>query len=168
MKRLSSVFRMVLAALAVTTVCLGIPSSVASSQDASASNTKAAPTPAAIAVPALRSDVAEVVKRYQSGINKEVIINYINNTSDAVSLEHRWNSLSAYFGNAAGDYRSYAPARRPVTTSAGHAAVLHAAATVGSNGGAKWCHGNSAEFAGCDSGQRQLLDVTTSFGLSGL
>ena len=80
MKHHSSLFRMALAAIAATAVCLGAPWSVAKAQNTS-------PTNASVAQgPALPYGAGEVVKMYQGGINKDVIINYINSTALPYSL----------------------------------------------------------------------------------
>jgi hypothetical protein len=81
MKKYPSVFRMALAAITATAV--GAFCAVASAQTSSTTNAPAVTPPPASApqAPALPYGVGEVVKMYQGGINKEVIINYINNTA---------------------------------------------------------------------------------------
>ena len=80
MKNHSSVFRIALAAITATAVYLGTPGSIASAQNT--------PTPNASVVqaPALAYGVGEVVKMYQGGINKDIIVNYINSTALPYSL----------------------------------------------------------------------------------
>jgi hypothetical protein len=110
MKDRSSVFRKAIAAITAAAVCLGVPWS-ASAQNASTPNASATtvnpngyvPGSAAIApgtttftppsggAPTTQNltlayGVGEVVKMYQGGINKDVIVNYINNTALAYHL----------------------------------------------------------------------------------
>ena len=82
MKKCPSVFR-IATAIGAVAFC-----TVASAQDSSTTNATAATAPpvatappAAPAAPSLPYGVGEVVKMYQGGINKEVIVNYINNTA---------------------------------------------------------------------------------------
>ncbi len=75
MKRYSSVFRTALAVLTAATVCLGAPWTVVSAQNTSTANA------GATRVPALPYGASEVVKMYQGGIHKDVIVNYINNSA---------------------------------------------------------------------------------------
>src|ERR1035441_6195007 len=77
MKRRFSVFRMAIVAMTATTVCLG-GGFVANAQNAPTS----APPPAVSAPPAaaLPYGATEVVKMYQKGISKDVIVNYVRNT----------------------------------------------------------------------------------------
>jgi hypothetical protein len=75
MKNHPSVFRMALAAVTATAIYFGAPGSIASAQNTSATNASAAKAPA------LAYGVGEVVKMYQGGINKDVIVNYINSTA---------------------------------------------------------------------------------------
>jgi uncharacterized membrane protein YgcG len=89
MKKCPSVFRMAVAAITATAV--GAFCTVASAQNSPSTNAPAtapvaasvpqAAAPAPAAVPALPYGVGEVLKMYQGGINKEVIVNYINSTA---------------------------------------------------------------------------------------
>jgi len=65
---------MALAAITATTVSLGVPAMVANAQ-----NTVPPPASASQA-PGVQYSVGEVIKLYQSGINKDVIVSYINNS----------------------------------------------------------------------------------------
>jgi len=103
MKNRPVVFRMAIAACTVAMVCLGVPWS-ASAQGASTANTVTSPsgtsapgtitfTPASGGSAAAAAQnltlpygVGEVLKMYQGGINKDVIINYIDNTALAYHL----------------------------------------------------------------------------------
>lgn len=101
MKGCPPVFRMTLAAVMAAMVCLGGPSASAQNTSATAvaqpnpSNpsgiflgpdsmaanaTSYTPAPRAASVPGLPYGVGEVLKLYQGGIKKDVIIQYINNT----------------------------------------------------------------------------------------
>jgi hypothetical protein len=83
MKKVSSVFRMALSAITAPAVCLRVLCGVASAQTSSPA-TNAAAAPAVTATPPRPPDLpygaGEVVKMYQGGIDKDVIVNYINNT----------------------------------------------------------------------------------------
>jgi uncharacterized membrane protein YgcG len=81
MKKYSTVFRMALAAVTATAIA-GF-CAIAGAQTSSTTNAAVATPPPAASPPAptLLYGVGEVVKMYQGGINKEVIINYINNTA---------------------------------------------------------------------------------------
>jgi hypothetical protein len=83
MKNRSSVFPMALAAIAAAGVCLNAPWSAARAQSSSTANYSTTPPPAASAnqAPALPYGAGEVVKMYQAGISKDVIVSYINNSS---------------------------------------------------------------------------------------
>jgi hypothetical protein len=83
MKDRSSVFRMTLAAITATAVSIAEPWSIASAQNTPTPNNSAASPPAVSVAqtPALPYGVGEVVKMYQGGINKEVIVNYVNTTA---------------------------------------------------------------------------------------
>src|ERR1700722_2040729 len=104
MKQNPSNFRMALAAITATAIYLGVACSLALAQDTTTTNASAAPQPAASVVqsnpsgvfpppgsstvapgapqvPAMNFGVSEVVKMYQGGINKDIIINYINSTA---------------------------------------------------------------------------------------
>lgn len=83
MKNRTSVFPMALAAIAAAAVCLGVPWSAARAQNSSTASYSIAAAPAAGArqVPALPYGAGEVMKMYQGGINKDVIVSYINNSS---------------------------------------------------------------------------------------
>jgi hypothetical protein len=83
MKHHPSVFPMALAAFTTAAVCLGGPWGAANAQNASTTNAGVATTPGASAVqaPALPYGALEVVKMYQGGVSKDVIISYINSTS---------------------------------------------------------------------------------------
>jgi hypothetical protein len=74
---------MALAAIAAAVIGLGTPGGVARAQNASSTNAATAAPPAAAAAhaPALPSGAAEVVKLYKGGIDKDVIIDYINSTA---------------------------------------------------------------------------------------
>jgi hypothetical protein len=80
MKNRPTVFRM---ALAVIAVCLGVPGDAAKAQNASMTNASASTPPAVSApqAPALPYGAGEVLKLYQGGINKDVIVNYIDSTA---------------------------------------------------------------------------------------
>jgi len=75
MKRYSSVMRMAIVAITVATIYLGAPLTDADAQNTSTTKASAAQAPA------LAYGVGEAVKLYQAGINKDVIVNYINNTA---------------------------------------------------------------------------------------
>jgi hypothetical protein len=75
MKNHSSVFRMALAAVTATAIYFGTPGSIASAQNTSTTNASG------VQAPALAHGVGEVVKMYQSGINKDILVNYVNNTA---------------------------------------------------------------------------------------
>jgi len=99
MKNRPLAFLMALAVVTATAICLGAPLSTASAQSTSTTNTSpttppqvsAATPPAASTAqaPALPYGVGEVVKLYQGGINKDVIVNYINNTAPPYHLRVR-------------------------------------------------------------------------------
>lgn len=75
MKNYPSVFRMALAAIITTAVYVGASSSTATAQNTSPATVSTAPAPA------LPYGAGEVVKMYKGGINKDVIVSYINNTA---------------------------------------------------------------------------------------
>jgi hypothetical protein len=77
------VVRLTLAAVAATAVCLVVSSTVASAQSAATANDGSTRPPAAslAQTPVLSTGVGEVVKMYQGGINRDVIVNYINSTA---------------------------------------------------------------------------------------
>ena len=79
MKRYSPVLRMALATAIMTTVHLGAPWSMADAQTSSITSV-IPPNPATSVVvpPSMSRGVGEVVKLYQAGISKDLIINYIN------------------------------------------------------------------------------------------
>jgi hypothetical protein len=83
MKDRPSVFRMALAAGMATAVYLVASGSVASAQTAPAPNGSATRPPAASAAqaPALPRGVSEVLKMYQAGIDKNIIVNYVDSTA---------------------------------------------------------------------------------------
>ncbi len=83
MKNRLSVFPMAFAAITTAAVCLGLPWCAASAQNSSTASYSTAPPPAASAtqVPALPYGAGEVMKMYEAGIGKDVIIGYINNSS---------------------------------------------------------------------------------------
>jgi len=100
MKKCPSIFRIAFAAGTVAAVCFAAPWSVASAQSASTTNasaTQASPfatanpvgifpanpplAASAAQIPALTYGVGEVVKLYQGGIDKDIIVNYINNNA---------------------------------------------------------------------------------------
>src|ERR1039458_3391765 len=78
MKVRRSVFRMALGVITATAVCFGVYGSAACAQNTS---TSTGSTAGAAPAPNLPYGAGEVVKMYQGGISKEVIINYINNSS---------------------------------------------------------------------------------------
>jgi hypothetical protein len=80
MKNYLSVFSI---ALAATAVWLGVPSSTASAQNTSTISSSATTPPAGSLTqgPALPYGAGEVVKMYQAGINKDIIVSYINSTA---------------------------------------------------------------------------------------
>jgi hypothetical protein len=83
MRNYWSVFSMALAAITATAVCLGVPPSSANAQNTSTTSSSAT-TPRAAGVtqiPALPYGAGEVVKMYQAGINKDIIVSYINSTA---------------------------------------------------------------------------------------
>jgi hypothetical protein len=95
MKSRPSIFWFTLISSAAAAVYFGVPSNTATAADetvtapsasapvmptAPAAPTAAAPATAPAPAPALAYGVGEVVKMYQGGINKDVIVNYINNT----------------------------------------------------------------------------------------
>jgi hypothetical protein len=83
MKLKKSQFRITLAAITATGVFLGAPWSIGSAQTTPTPNDGATRPPATSVAqaPALPYGVGEVVKMYQGGINKDVIVNYIGNTA---------------------------------------------------------------------------------------
>jgi len=84
MKNSSSVIRMALAAI-FTAICLGIPGSVASAAKPNA-EASVPPTTGSAPSPALPSGAGEVLKMFKGGINKDLIIGYINTTALAYHL----------------------------------------------------------------------------------
>jgi hypothetical protein len=82
MKDRPSVFRMARAATTATAVYLVAACSLASAQNTSTPNDNATRPPPGNAAqgPALPHGVGEVVKMYQGGIDKDVIVNYVNST----------------------------------------------------------------------------------------
>ena len=108
MKKCPSDFRMALTVITATAICLGVSGSIASAQDTSTPTVTAPATPPPAPVvhvaqanpanpsgvfpvqggvgpgaqsPAFAYGVGEVVKMYQGGIDKEIIVNYINSTT---------------------------------------------------------------------------------------
>ncbi|HTA28831.1 MAG TPA: hypothetical protein VK731_00025, partial [Candidatus Cybelea sp.] len=83
MKNLRSVFPKALAAMTATSLGLCFAARIASAQSAPTTNLSSAPPPAATPapVPALAYGASEAVKMYQAGIDKDVIVSYINSTS---------------------------------------------------------------------------------------
>jgi uncharacterized membrane protein YgcG len=103
MKKYSSEFRMAIAAITATAMCLGASYVVAQAQDTSNSNVTTELSAVRVAqvnpanpsgvfpvqggvgpgaqAAALPYGVGEVVKMYQGGISKDIIINYINSTA---------------------------------------------------------------------------------------
>ena len=83
MKNRLSVFPMAIAALTAAALCLGVPASAASAPNSSTASYSTGPPPTASAteLPALPYGAGEVMKMHQAGINKDVIISYINNSS---------------------------------------------------------------------------------------
>jgi hypothetical protein len=83
MKNRLSVIPMAFAAITTVAVCLGVPWCAASAQNSSTASYSTTPPPAvgASKVPALPYGASEVMKMYQAGISKDVIIGYINNSS---------------------------------------------------------------------------------------
>jgi hypothetical protein len=75
MKRYYSVFRMAMAVVLAGTVCVGVPKIAVGDESAPAINVGANHSPS------LPSGVSEVVKLYQGGVSKDVILNYINGSS---------------------------------------------------------------------------------------
>jgi hypothetical protein len=92
MKDRPSIFRMALATITAAAVCLAAAGSVARAQNtpSTSSNDSAGKPPSAGAAqgPALAYGVGEVVKMYQGGINKDIIVNFINSTA----LPYRLNA----------------------------------------------------------------------------
>jgi len=97
MKNRPSVFQMACAAIAAAAVCLvapwsanaQTPSTPPASPNTASGTVTITPSSSATAAnqgPTLPYGVGEVVKMYQGGINKDVIVNYINNTSLAYHL----------------------------------------------------------------------------------
>jgi hypothetical protein len=82
MKRRSSVIGMAIAAITVTMIHPGAALTDANAQNASTAQPSATTPPPASAAhgPALPYGASEVLKMYQSGINKDVLVNYVNNT----------------------------------------------------------------------------------------
>ena len=78
MKRGSSTTRLALAAVSAATIILAPCWSIASVQTPAAPG--ATVTPPAAQAPALPYGAGEVVKMYQNGISKDVLVNYINST----------------------------------------------------------------------------------------
>jgi hypothetical protein len=88
MKKHASVYRVSLISLATAVVAIGVPWNVAAEDLALSNNAPAAvATPSAAPAasggtqaPALAFGVSEVVKMYQGGIGKDVLVGYIENT----------------------------------------------------------------------------------------
>ena len=80
MKRYSSVVRMAMGAIAATSLCLGASLNVASAQTNQIS-TAGTTTWNTAPAPGLPYGAGEVLKLYQQGIKKDVIVNYINNSA---------------------------------------------------------------------------------------
>jgi hypothetical protein len=78
MKNHPSAFRMALAAITATTVGLISYCSVANAQNTYTSKPSAG---SAVQAPTLQYGVGEVVKMYQGGIDKDIIVHYIQSTS---------------------------------------------------------------------------------------
>jgi hypothetical protein len=110
MKKYPSAFRMAFAAITAAAIYLGVSCSIAQAQNTSTTNATSTPPPAPGVAqanpanpsgvfpggpgtstftpgpgggqpPAMNYGVGEVLKMYQGGINKEIIINYINSTA---------------------------------------------------------------------------------------
>jgi hypothetical protein len=82
MNNRASVLPMALAAIAAIAVYAGAPWSTASAQNASIASASHTPPSSNVAqAPALPYGAGEVVKMYQSGINKDIIVSYINSTA---------------------------------------------------------------------------------------
>jgi len=75
MKNGPSVFRMALVAIIAAAVYFGAPWNIASGQNSPTPNASVAQAPA------LSYGMSEVVKMFQAGINKDVIVDYVNNTA---------------------------------------------------------------------------------------
>jgi hypothetical protein len=75
MKTYTSIFRLALAVITATTVYLEDPGIVASAQNTSTAHASS------IQAPALPYGASEVVKLYQAGVHKDVIVSYINTTA---------------------------------------------------------------------------------------
>jgi hypothetical protein len=88
MKKRSSVYRISLAAIAATAMCLFVSSGVARAQNAPIAGGSSPISPGASAAqpPMLTSSVGEVVKMYQGGIGKDLIVDYINSTPQTYRL----------------------------------------------------------------------------------
>jgi hypothetical protein len=104
MKTPPSVFRISLATITVAAACIGTPWGAVNVQSMATNNasatlafpsTQANPTAtlpatplhrdqALVQVPALTYGVGEVLKLHQAGIDKDIIVNYINNSDVAV------------------------------------------------------------------------------------
>ena len=92
------------------------PWAAASAQNTSTANASATPAPA------LPYGAREVVKMYQGGISKDMIVNYINSTSLPYHLTADGILYLQTLGVPQEATQSHDPARRPVAA-AGHAAV---------------------------------------------
>ena len=179
---------MAFAAGTVAAVCFGASWSVAIAQSTSTTNASATPAspfttanPAGIfqanpplaasaaQIPALTYGVGEVVKLYQGGINKDIIVNYINNNALPYHLSADGVLYLQSFGNAAGNYHSIDPARRPVAAATGPPAVLSTAeATAGKHAAPRWRYGGPTTYGGYDSHNTSAGRHGDRFGLSGL
>ncbi|MGP8202189.1 MAG: hypothetical protein ACLQU4_22135 [Limisphaerales bacterium] len=81
MKKHTSIYRVSLICFATAALSAGVPWQLAVADDAPSNSAPAAvTTPAAAPAPALAFGVSEVVKMYQGGIGKDVLINYIDNS----------------------------------------------------------------------------------------
>ena len=100
MKNHLSVFPKAFAAITTAAVCLGVPWCAASAQNSSTASYSTAPPPAASGTqaPALPYGAGEVMKMYQAGVSKDVIIGYINNSSLPFSTNAQRDTVSTDFG----------------------------------------------------------------------
>jgi hypothetical protein len=84
MKSRVTVLSTLLASLTVAAVCLGVPS--ANGEVITIPATAPAPPVQVSPAPPLPYGASDVMKMYQSGINKDIILNYINNSTTACHL----------------------------------------------------------------------------------
>jgi hypothetical protein len=80
MKKHASLYWVSLVSLATAVVSIGVPWNFAMA-DGTISNSAPATVAAPLAAPPLAFGVSEVVKMYQGGINKDVLLGYIENTA---------------------------------------------------------------------------------------